>query len=202
MTYPVYPSLMGLSFDVVWTPEFMTVVNRAASGKETSIRFWNTPIRNYQLTYDILRFDLTNAELQNLLGFFNSVYARGNVFLFTDPDDYTVTGQSLGTGDGATVAFQLQRTLGGFAEPILAPNTVSAVKVSSVALGSSQWSVSSYGSSAPGIVTLSTAPASSAPVTADFTYYFPCRFSDDKMDFNKFMYQMWEAKKVTFYTQK
>jgi uncharacterized protein (TIGR02217 family) len=180
MTYSVYPVLAGLGFDVIWTPEFSNEVQRSASGKETAIRFWSYPIRNYELTYDILRSAPTYAEQQTLLGFYNSVFARGNVFLFDDPDDDTVTGQNIGTGDGSTLAFQLQRTYGGFTEPIYAPHTVSKVYVDGVdQVGF--WTNTDYTSTTPGIVTFSGghAPAAGKAVTADFTYYFPCRFSDD-----------------------
>jgi hypothetical protein len=43
------------------------------------------------------------------------------VFQYQDIDDYTVTAQEFGEGDGTTTDFQLVRTLGGFDEEVLAP---------------------------------------------------------------------------------
>lgn len=202
-SYAVYPSsLPGLGFDVVWTPEFLTSVQRSMSGKETAIRFWAYPIRNYTLTYDILGSSASSADFQTLYGFFLNAYARGNIFMFTDPDDYSVSSQSISTAAGGVSSFQLVRTYASFTEPVYAPNTVLDVSVGGTPLSSTAYTVGAYGSTAPGVLLLSSAPSSSLPVTASFTYYQPCRFREDMMDFNKFMYQMWEAKTVSFYTQK
>ena len=35
-------------------------------------------------------------------------------------------------------------------------------------------------------------------ISADFTYYFRCRFVDDKYDFENFMFRLWELKKLAF----
>ena len=47
-------------------------------------------------------------------------------------------------------------------------------------------------------MTFNTAPGSGLIITADFTYYFRCRFIDDKYDFENFMYRLWQLKKLTF----
>src|SRR5215216_3011774 len=49
-------------------------------------------------------------------------------FLFDDPTDNRIDDQVLGTGDGSILAFQLVRSMGGFNEPITAPNVVSAIR--------------------------------------------------------------------------
>ena len=51
---------------------------------------------------------------------------------------------------------------------------------------------------ATGLVTFETAPGSGLIITADFTYYFRCRFTEDKYDFENFMLQLWQLKKLTF----
>jgi hypothetical protein len=53
-----------------------------------------------------------------------------------------------------------------------------------------------------GVLTLSAAPATGAAITADFTYYWPCRFLADQYDFSKFMNRLWEQKKLDFVTLK
>ena len=52
--------------------------------------------------------------------------------------------------------------------------------------------------SATGLVTFETAPNSGLSITADFTYYFRCRFTEDKYDFENFMFRLWQLKKLTF----
>ena len=39
-------------------------------------------------------------------------------------------------------------------------------------------------------------------ITADLTYYWPCRFLADQYDFSKFMNRLWEQKKLDFITLK
>ena len=49
-----------------------------------------------------------------------------------------------------------------------------------------------------GLVTFNTAPASGLTITADYSYYFRCRFIDDSYAFENFMFQLWQLKKLTF----
>jgi hypothetical protein len=39
-------------------------------------------------------------------------------------------------------------------------------------------------------------------IAADFSFYFPCRFAADEMDFEKFMAALYAAKKVAFISLK
>lgn len=197
MTVPVFPSLAGLGWDVVRTSEWRTGLQESVSGKETQIAYWSSPRYRWELTFDLLRSAAGYAEFQTLLGFFDQMQGRGGRFLFADPDDCSVSGQAVGTGDGTTRVFQLVRTLGGATAPVLAPNAVSTVKLAG-AVQASGWTASVYGSASPGALTFVSAPSVGAAVTADFTYYWPCRFDDDKLDLTKFMSQLWSGKSVTF----
>jgi uncharacterized protein (TIGR02217 family) len=130
--------------------------------------------------------------LRTLAGFFLQQQGAFQPFLFDDPTDDSVTGQVLGTGDGATTAFQLVRTMSGFAEPITAPNTVSAVYLNGL-----RQIPSSYGVDAnTGLVTFTAAPAAGQVVAADFTYWFRVRFAEDAAEFENFMLQLWQMKQV------
>ena len=69
-------------------------------------------------------------------------------FLFQDPSDHQATGQYIGDRRfSSTSVFQLQRTMGtalpggGFAEPIVAPNTVSAIYFDGITQDASSYSV-------------------------------------------------------------
>jgi uncharacterized protein (TIGR02217 family) len=79
-------------------------------------------------------------------------------------------------------------------EPIIAPNIVRAVYFNGITQDPSTYSVDP----ATGLVTFESAPNSELIITADFTYYFRCRFIDDKYDFENFMYRLWQVKKLTF----
>ncbi|HZL59428.1 MAG TPA: DUF2460 domain-containing protein [Stellaceae bacterium] len=198
MTEPVFPALAGLGWSATRTPLWKTRVQQAISGKETRIADWSYPAYRWTLTFDFLRSDPAAAELQSLFGFFNARQGAFGTFLYADADDNSVAGQALGSGDGATTAFQLVRGFGGFVEPVLAPNTMSAVYLAGTAQHSSAYSVDA----ATGILTFTGAPASGAAVTADFTYRFRCRFAADSLDFEKFMAALYRAKKVSFLSLK
>lgn len=201
MSSQIFPALSGLGWSVKRTPQWKTRVQQAISGKETRVADWSYPRWQWSLTYDFLRQGTVNgvtaAEFAQLAGFFNGRQGSFDSFLYTDADDNAATGQLLGRGDGSTTAFQLLRAFGGFIEPILAPGMVSAVYLDGVSQPSG-WSVSSWGSAAPGMVTFAAAPAPGVAVSADFSFYFPCRFANDSLDFEKFMAALYAAKKVAF----
>jgi hypothetical protein len=268
----------------------------------------NFPRWEWEVTYDVLRSD-SNAEFQTLVGFFNARQGSFDSFLYSDTYDNSVTTQNIGGGTGTATAFQLVRTFGGFSEPILAPNNVTAVYLNGasipaagvaapaaptlgsvaggtiaatiyfakitwvtqsgettaspeaslavalnnlltvqapaapsgavgfnvyvstatgtetkqngstpIAIGgtwteptsglvagsavpstnTTGWSVSSWGTTTPGTLTFAGAPAGGVNITADFTYFWPCRFSDDKMQLNNFMFNLWSGKSIKF----
>jgi uncharacterized protein (TIGR02217 family) len=83
---------------------------------------------------------------------------------------------------------------GGFAEPITAPNSLSAIYFDGVVQSPSGYSLAST----TGLLTFTTPPPAGQIVTADFTYYFLVRFADDSADFENFLYQLWALKQVKF----
>ena len=101
MSTSVFPTLPGLTFDITRTPDWTgTTVYTSASGKRTSVANWSYPRRLYEMVYSFLRSAPTYSELQLLEGFFNSMKGPFDTFLFSDPDDNSVTGQQIATGDG------------------------------------------------------------------------------------------------------
>lgn len=50
----------------------------------------------------------------------------------------------------------------------------------------------------PNQLVFASAPAAAAVITADFDFYFVCRFSDDITDGDQFMSKLWELKKLDF----
>jgi len=106
----------------------------------------------------------------------------------------------IGVGNASTTVFQLQRAMGvtlpggGFQEPIVAPNVVTAVYLGGITQSPASYSIDSN----TGLITFETAPGSGLIITADFSYYFRCRFIDDSYAFENFMYQLWQLKKLTF----
>ena len=192
MSSVVFPTLRGLGWNIVRTTINSTGVKKAVSGASTRLRFWAYPMYRWELNYDFL-YSVGTQDYQALLSFFNLMGGAYDSFLYDCVDDDTVTGQLIGTGDGSTLSFQLYRTLGSFTEPVLAPNTVSNVYVNGSPV---TFTVTSWSAQLPGVVTLASAPALNALVTADFTYYWPVRFTDDTLDISAFAKSLYEVKKI------
>jgi uncharacterized protein (TIGR02217 family) len=198
----IFPALPGLAWSVTKTPTFQTRIQRAVSGRELRALDYPFPLWQFALVYDFLRDTPETGydELRTLLGFFMLCQGAFSTFLFQDPSDSRVIAQQIGVGNASTSVFQLQRTMGamlpggGFLEPITAPNIVRAIYFNGITQDPTTYSVDPT----TGLVTFGIAPSSGLTITADFTYYFRCRFIDDKYDFENFMFRLWQLKKLTF----
>lgn len=202
MSTSIFPALAGLGWSVARSELWKTRSQEAISGKETRIADWSYPRHQWTLGFDFLRqgalSGATYAEFALLAGFFNLRQGSYDSFLYADVDDNAVTNQALATGDGATTSFPFVRSFGGFVEPILAPNVVSHVYFNGVAQSTGSYTVNGWGSASPGTLVFAAAPGSGVSIAADFSFYFPCRFAADQMDFEKFMAALYSAKKVAF----
>ena len=198
----IFPTLPGIAWSVTKTPIFQTRIQRAVSGRELRALDYPFPLWQFTLVFAFLRDNPAAGfdELRTLMGFYLSCQGAFGSFLFQDPSDYQVTAQYIAEGDSSTSSFQLQRTMGtnlpggGFAEPIVAPNTVGAVYFDGITQDAAGYSVDL----SDGLVTFATPPATGLVITADFSYWFRCRFVDDSYDFENFMYRLWQLKKLTF----
>ncbi len=197
MSDAVFPSLPGLKWNIKRTPIWKTLMQESVSGKEASVSLMSYPLRRYSLAYEFLRAG-AEAELQTLEGFFNLRRGRHDTFLYNDPDDYSVTDQSFGTGDGTTSGFYLARTRGDFTEPVQSLNSAPVIKVAGV----TQTLTTDYTISALGLVTFVTPPADGAAITWSGTYYWRCRFLRDESEFDQFLKDLWSLNRIEFRTVK
>jgi uncharacterized protein (TIGR02217 family) len=203
MSNLMLPALAGQGIKVTRSPVWDTTVQQAISGKETRIARQSYPRWKWEISFAVLRSAGAFQELQQLVGFFNSLQGQWDTFLYQDAEDNAVTGQNLGTGDGATAVFPLVRSFGGFTEPVLAPNAVGNIYINGAALPSSAYGISSWGNANPGYVTFLSGPAAAgAVITADFSFYWPCRMQGDSLDFGKLYSQLHEVKKFSFISVK
>jgi uncharacterized protein (TIGR02217 family) len=213
---PVYPQLIGLTFDYTKRPKNSVGRGTGSSGREIAVGYWANPQWEWDLTYDILADNgqgvgTTASDIKTMIGFF--LWAAGTLspFYFQDPDDNQVTGQALAVGDGSTKQFTFVRTygldsiLGNFTgtEPIGGLNLEASspvIYLDSVAQegGFTIDNSTPYGNT----VTFSTAPGVGVAVTGDFSFYYFCRLKDDTLDYSKFMNGLWELKKITIFSLK
>ena len=198
----IFPALPGLAWSATKSPTFQTRIQRSASGRELRALDYPYPLWQFTLAFDFLRDNPAAGydALQTLMGFYLLCQGAYGAFLFQDPSDDRVSGQQIGTGDALRTVFQLQRTMGntlpegGFAEPITAPNVVKAVYFNGIVQNPASYSVDPM----TGLVTFNTAPGGGLIISADYSYYFRCRFVDDSYAFENFMFQLWQLKKLTF----
>ena len=138
LTFPILP---GQGWSVHKKPKFSTLVASHVSGREVRAPQWQNPLWEFEATFDALASDsvsypgLGAQSLQTLMGLFLQCQGQFATFTYMDPTDYLVAGQGFGTGDGATTAFQLSRSLGGFLEPILAPYAATGLTLTTIPPG-------------------------------------------------------------------
>jgi uncharacterized protein (TIGR02217 family) len=198
----IFPALPGLGWSVSKAPRFSTRIQRAVNGRELRILDQPAPIWTWTLTYSLLRDKWDSRavsgpgsgydELRTLAGFFLQQQGALLPFLFEDPSDNSVAGQPIGISNASAAAFQLVRTMAGFAEPITAPAMIAAVYLDGIRQDPAGYSVAFD----TGVVTFGTPPPAGRSITADFTYRFRVRFADDTAEFENFMYQLWQLKQI------
>lgn len=195
---PSFPTLIGQGWSVHKRPIFSTRVASHVSGREVRDALYAHTLYEYELVFNALSSSSTQfatlgtGSLQQLMGFFLSMQGQFGTFLYNDPSDGAVTGQLLGSGDGATTAFTFVRPLGGFAEPVGWVTGTPVIYLNGVA------QTTGFTIAPPNSLTFATAPPSGAAISADFAYAFQCRFLEDALDFENFMQDLWGVKSVKF----
>lgn len=215
MSNEIFPELPGLKWDTTKKPQWSTKIHETTSGKETAAAYWSYPKWFFTLSYEFLDESELVRDLQTLGGFFLSRKGRFDSFLFRDPSDYKVEGQILGIGDGVRTDFQIIRSFGEFDEPIkniegviyTGINVVAGVPDLPLPDGSPLIQIDgtrppSYSISTSGLLSFPVAPLIGSTVTADFSFYFRCRFLQDEAEFSEFMAELWELKKLEMVTRK
>ena len=169
-------------------PTRRTDIVTLASGREHRNARWAHSRRTFDAGYGVK----TLAGLSAVVAFFEERRGRLIGFRWRDPLDWTSApasgepspfDQSLGSGDGARTGFRLIKRYGGpdapYERPILKPVAGSVrVAVAGSELAGPAFTVDL----ATGMVTLATAPAIGAAVTAGFAFDVPVRFDTDELD--------------------
>lgn len=195
MSNLVFPVLPGLALPWKRSPRWSTRRRYTASGRRFATTYWTYPIWTYRLSFEFLRRDLSNTELESLAAFFNVHRGAWDSFLYLDPDDNAVSALQIGVGDGTSTDFALLRAIGSYSEPVGERNVITNVTINGSPTGA-------YTLLENRIVRFNTAPAAGQVLRWTGTYYMRCAFVDDEMDLEKFMAQYWTADGVEFETVK
>ena len=169
-------------------PVRRTDVITLASGREHRNARWAGSRRRYDAGLGIRTIDALHA----VVAFFEERRGRLTGFRFHDRVDCRSgppsqapdpTDALLGLGNGTAVAFQLAKTYGAGFAPYLRPIAKPVAGSVRVAVGGVELAPAAFACDpATGLVTLATAPAAGAAVTAGFAFDVPVRFDTDALD--------------------
>lgn len=190
MVLPIYPRLIGRTYDVDKTPIWSTGVQVANSGLEYRVPRWSYPVWDIDVQYEVLRNRSDLNELNTLWGFYCDRQGAALEFRFEDPEDNSVSAAQIGVGDGVTAVFQLSRPLAGFREPIRDIKGTPVVSVNG--LPQSGWALTETGK-----VVFDVPPPSGAIITASFSFYYRVRFLEDRLSATRFVDRLWSTSTIT-----
>jgi uncharacterized protein (TIGR02217 family) len=199
MSQAVFPGMPGIKWGSVKSPMWSTKVVRSTSGREQRAAFYSSPLYKISLSYEVLRSgDLD--ELQTMVGFFNARKGAFENFLWQDPEDNAVTLQGFGIAVSGQTQYQLVRSFGGVAEPVLGPVLSGPGAVNVYVNGALRTLGTHYTLSAGGLVTFLQALNPGDALAWSGSFYYRVRFANDSVDFERFLHQLWALKKVELIT--
>lgn len=207
---PILPNLHGFSLHK--RPTFATTVQTAPSGREVRQPQRPQLLWEFELTYEVLRSQTQNqipdpnlpsqTEFDQVSTVFLACGGQFGWFLFNDPSDNSRTGQAISTGDGVSINFLMVRTL-GYTPIAFSIETVGAVNLDetiTVYVNGTPVPESGNWFIANDLITLFffTPPNDGDVITADFSFYYKCRFITDSNDFEQFYKNFWLLKSLRF----
>ena len=167
-------------------PERRTEIATLGSGFEERNAVWAHARRRWDAGLGVR----TLAQLSAVVAFFEERRGRLIGFRFRDPLDHssaapgaavTATDQPLGTGDGETMTFGLQKTYGAAFDPYRRPirkPVAGTVRVAVAGVETTGFTLDPVN----GAVTLDAPPPEGAAVTAGFAFDVPVRFDTDRLE--------------------
>lgn len=225
---PIFPALPPITWSVFRKPIMASRVAIATTGRETQVAQAAYPRIAFKVSYgktSWLRERTQNinpwlplnayTELEAITSLYLACGGPYGEFYYDDPDDNSRTNQYVGTALGYSPAtapppganqwvfpIPVQWGTGPFTPPMSFP--IGGVNVLQQVYfdghpAFSGWVVDST-NTAIDFSAYSSPP--SGRITADFTFYYRCRFLDDKLSFSQWAKNLWENAEVNFETVK
>jgi uncharacterized protein (TIGR02217 family) len=194
MSYTIMPTMpLSMAKGLKKSPAFNTAFQKVAAGRgNASVSL--TPYALWDMEFDLDSITgneaIASSTVAAFMGTMMACQGRNQLFLFTDPQDNSVSYANSGmlnvtngaaapmgtTGDGVSTQFQLARSIGGVAWDIIQNlNGSATVKVNGSV-------VTAVSISSTGVATFTSAPANGATIQWTGSFYFLCRFSEDTID--------------------
>jgi uncharacterized protein (TIGR02217 family) len=210
----IFPSVPSSGYSIHRKPTFASIVRTPPSGREVTEIQNLYPLWEFELPYEILREQSLNSapfapvsgfhELTQISEFWMRRNGQYGAFIYLDPDDNTRVGQTIGTGDGTTSTFVMVRTWGSgllqLTEPVGVVDVRIGVTLNIYLNGVLLSQPGNWWISSKDLRTLSftTPPGNGVVITADFSYFYYCRFIEDVIDLEEFMTGRWTLKSLKF----
>lgn len=209
MSTAVFPNaLKGRGWNRQKTPQFSTVINRAADGSETRASQYQYPLFKWLFTYNYLdnradsALDASPTDFETIEGFYLNRAGAFDSFLFSDPADYHAVGRKFGVSDGNNRTFPLGRYFGGSSSGFFLPieyldqtsGGTTIYKNGTPMVLNTDYVFSGTGN--VDIFLLGTVPTAGTVFTWDGYYYHQVRFAQDEVEYSNFLYKLWELKQL------
>ncbi len=183
-------------------PERRTDVVALGSNRESRNARWARSRRKWEAGFGVKTF----ADLGSIIAFFEERRGRLYGFRWRDRTDFSSAApggapapgdQPIGAGDGAKTVFQLVKIYGRNFAPYardIAKPIASSVRI---AVAGQELAPAAFAVDATtGLVTLVTAPAGGASVTAGFLFDTPARFDTDYLEIDQSGFEAGEIPKI------
>jgi uncharacterized protein (TIGR02217 family) len=189
MTISDYRLPVNLEKGSGFGPSFKNVIQEAISGNEQRFAQWSKCRGTGDLSYAILESSDPIGDFRAVLALFRAHFGSLYPFRFKDWSDYQATDELIGNGDGSRTAFQLVKTYDPSQILLNTPGTLFYVRSIVLVAGTptikvdgvTKTPVTDYTISSSGVVTFTSAPASSKPVTWTGEFDVPVRFDTDNL---------------------
>jgi len=221
LTFPnlVLPACVGWNF--AKRRKFSTTLQTPKSKRNPASATLQTGvIFELELTYEFLKnAGLTYSDDMEFLGSFYEACRGGYGWFTFDPSVLNLDTMAVvqgvtalrngffGVGDGVTTTFPLWRStsaLGGGTvtqvELIQNVTVLGGIYSNGSLVSGSLYTQSNLNAHAGATVAFTTAPASGAVLSWAGNYSYLCRFAEDLLDAEEFMYQLWELKSLKLET--
>jgi uncharacterized protein (TIGR02217 family) len=172
------------------TVRYKTDVIVGANGQEVRNALWQDPLLKFNAAFAVRTYE----DIATLQTFFHAVKGREQAFLVKDYADFTISRNTIGTGDGADATWQLlklytQSGIGTYSRTITRPAAGSL----SVWVNNTLKTVTTHYtfSTTTGVITFTggNTPANGHLIEAACTeFYVPCRFDTDELDIELLSY--------------
>lgn len=212
MSNLVFPTLAGIAPELTRVPVWSTRTQRSASGRETRVALYSSPLYEFTINLNFLRAHAYHGEFQALLNLYMQVQGQWDTFLYEDPDDHRAENERIGTGDGTTTNFVLTRTFADYTEVVANADTVTVTTeptmwnedgtVTEFSDGDAEmfatWPDLGSFTIAGSVITFATAPALGSPIYWSGHFYYRCRFLSDAVEFQKTSGRRWKVDSLKF----